>query len=208
MLRLWFCPALILTLVLVSPIFIIRAQPYDDRAAHALIHESCPSPCFMRIRPGLTTLDAMLYILSSHQWSASRQEDFPAQVRYAVMFDAALPRTIMHWRWSTAAPGWIDPGRMGSIMVEDREILDISVYTYLSVGDIFLAFGLPDQSGFSVSHNRRFEYLAWYASRGLLISADGFCPTRDIYHLPAHISFRSTPRGFSELGSARPTCRQ
>jgi hypothetical protein len=198
---------LLLTIIFVFPIFIIRAQPFADRVFPALIREDCPLPCFMGMRPGATTIDAALYIFGSHEWSANSSEDFPAQVRYAVMYDAVLPRTIMNWRWSDSIPGWIDDTQPGSIMVEDLEILDITVETYLSVGEIFLAFGTPDQSLYFASNNRRFGYIGWYASQGMLISAEGFCPAHNYYHFPARVSFRHESRGFSEAALTAAVCR-
>ncbi len=163
-------------------------------------------PCFMGIRPGVTTVDVALHIFSMHEWSSTTSDDFPAQARYAVMYDAVLPRTTMNWRWSAAHPNWIDDTHAGSIRVEGLKVLDITVDTYLSVGDIFLAFGFPDQSLYVASNNRRFVYIAWYANQGMLISAEGFCPTRNTYHLPVRVSFRPESRGFSESGSAASVC--
>jgi hypothetical protein len=205
-LKLWLKSAPLLAALLICPIFVIRAQPYSDRAGSALLLADCPAPCFMGIRPGSTSLDAALYKLSSHSWSASRSEDFPAQVRHAVMDNAVLPRTIMTWRWSAALPAWIDDTHPGSVMVEDRAILDITFDTDLLLGEIFLAFGAPDQSLYFLSSNHHLGYIGWYADLGMVVSAEGFCPAWHVYHFPARISFRDPSRGFPEVAASPSTC--
>jgi hypothetical protein len=51
-------------------IALIRAQPYDDSELRAFLTppEGCPVPCFMGIRPGVTTVDEAVAILEAGGW--------------------------------------------------------------------------------------------------------------------------------------------
>jgi hypothetical protein len=201
--------AILLTILFALPIVLIRAQPYDDRVSRALIQENCPAPCFMRVRPGVTTMRDAVYLLQAHAWVANGREGFSALVRNAVIWDAALPRTVIGLRWSEAVPEWIDQAERGALTVEDREVLDISIATHLSMGEIILAFGEPDQSWFTRSNStsgRRFGYIAWYATQRLLISTEGFCPARHYYDYPVRVIFRPDSPGLSESASKASVC--
>jgi hypothetical protein len=67
--RLFFKLALIVALIFAAFIAAIRAQPYDDSELRAfLTPEGCPAPCFMGIRPGVTTMEESLVILEGHEW--------------------------------------------------------------------------------------------------------------------------------------------
>ncbi|MCX9076566.1 MAG: hypothetical protein OIN84_01175, partial [Candidatus Methanoperedens sp.] len=180
--------------------------PYEDRVVPALIHDDCPMPCFMGIRPGITSIDAAVYRLTTHAWSSSSEADFPAQVRYAVMYNAVLPRTLMNWRWSEAPPDWIDRTELGGVLVEDRDVLNLTIRTNLSVGEFFLAFGAPDASSFLESYNHEYRYTAWYARLGLFISAQGPCPVWHSPHFPVHVSFPVETRRFFSEDSADRVC--
>jgi hypothetical protein len=192
---------LVLTALWLLPILLIRAQPYEDRAGPALAAKDCPSPCFMGIRPGVITMRDAIYILQSHPWVANGPYGFPAHVRDAVFFDAALPRTTINLRWTPALPAWIDTAQTGGLMVEDWDVLGLTIGTHLSLGEIFLAFGDPDEARFAAAEGasgRRFAYSAWYAGLGLFISAEGLCPTRHYYDIPVRVLFRPESPGFSE----------
>jgi hypothetical protein len=76
--RLLFSSAILLTLLFAACIGIIRAQPYDnsDLSAFLTPPEGCPMPCFMGIRPGVTTVEEAIAILEAHEWidTVSRYE--------------------------------------------------------------------------------------------------------------------------------------
>ncbi len=57
--------ALLLSGLFLLPVLLIRAQPYDDGGLRAFLTppEDCPAPCFMGIRPGVTTTEEALEIL-------------------------------------------------------------------------------------------------------------------------------------------------
>lgn len=208
-LPIWLRPALALALLFTLLTLLIRAQPYDDRAGRALASPGCAAPCFMRIRPGVNTMPEAVYLLTAHEWVASRFEDFPSQIRFSITFGAGLPRTLVHWRWSDARPDWIAE-QPGTLLLEDREFLSIGVETRLRVGEVLLAFGRPDHEQLMASSGpagRQFEYAGWYEGAGLLILAEGRCPPRGFYDLPVTIAFRRDAPGLDGSFTRGEVCR-
>jgi hypothetical protein len=190
---------LFLALVFALPIVAIRAQPYVDHAALALLPAGCPTPCFMGIRPGVTPMRESAGILDTHAWVANVRDDYPVQVRDAFFFDAVLRRTIINWHWSDSPPRWLDDQQRGSMTVQDTAVLDIAISTHFTLGEIFLAFGSPDEARFSkVKDGGRFEYTAWYAEQGIIIITQGACPLTRYYHFPVRVIFVQEPPHLSE----------
>lgn len=63
--RLAVIPIALFTLVMIA----IHAQLYDDHELRELLlPEGCPAPCFMGIRPGVTTMDETMKLLRSSKW--------------------------------------------------------------------------------------------------------------------------------------------
>lgn len=201
--------AFLLAVVFALPILVIRAMPYHDRINGTLIAENCPAPCFLGIRPGVTTMQEAVYLLQAHPWVSNGVNGFSSQVRAAVFYDAALPRTSIGVGWTENAPVWIDPTQRGAVMVEDREVLNVMVGTHFSLGEIILTLGEPDETWYVTSSSllgRQFEYIAWYGAERMLITAEGLCPMRDYYHLPVRIDFLSQPLVASESVSKALVC--
>jgi hypothetical protein len=201
--RYWVKVAVFPTTLFMLLIFSIRAQPYLDRVAPALKNEDCPAPCFIRIRPGVATLQEAVYRLEAHEWVANTRDDFPALVRDAVYFDAGIPRTIIHWQWSATLPDWIDGTQQASLTVEDREVLDVVIDTRFLLGEIWLAFGDPDETLFRRDQHQ-FEYAAWYNDEKILVHTQGRCPAWHFYHATVQITFLPDAPQFEDATS--PLC--
>jgi len=198
-----------LPILFALPILIIHAQPYDDRATRALITGDCRQPCLMGIRPGTTIMEGAVYTLQAHDWVANQADEFPAPVRYALLYGIPLPRTLIHWRWSATQPGWIDGAQNGTLIVEDNDVWELTVDTHLSLGEILLAFGDPDEARFMTTGTqagRQFEYTAWYASERMLIRSEGRCPRWHYYDLPVQIHLRLESPNLSETIPRTSVC--
>jgi hypothetical protein len=207
--HLWFKPALILTLLFTLPVFIFHLFPYDERAGHVLIQEDCAAPCFLGIQPGITTMQGAVYKLDGHDWVATNADNFPSQVQQAVYFDAAVPRIQVQWRWSAALPDWIDETENGGLTFEDRGVREITLNTHLSLGEILLAFGEPDESQISpvfTADTSGFQYMAWYADEGMVIGATSPCPIWNIYTAPVWIRFRPDAPTLPEMAPKDTVC--
>lgn len=203
--------ALLFMVFFAAATFLIRAQPYQDRARSALNPENCTTPCFMGIRPGFTSMRGAISIIESHDWVAPGA-GFPALVRNAVFFDAGVPRTRVEWRWNDILlPAWINRTERGQLTLEDREVRDLTIDTNLAFGEIVLAFGNPNQTQFTSSNSilgRRFDYSAWYAESGVLIAFEGSCTLWNYYHASVRIVFRPNPPQLSEPDSRRALCSE
>ena len=189
--RLWLRLTLLFMLLLALPIFIMRAQPYTDRADD-LAPADCTAPCFMGIRPGRTSMSQAYYLLAGHAWVANTAEQFPSLVREASLFGAGIPRTIVRWRWDRGLPDWINSTAPGTVTLENYDVLNIAIDTHLALGEVLLAFGEPDESRY-VPTDSGFSYSGWYAAEGLLIRAEGPCPLWGRYGLPVQVSFLPQP---------------
>lgn len=141
-------------------------------------------PCFIGIRPQLTTMPAAVSILETHAWVDKNQGEFPSLIRESIAFGASIPRTTLDWRWTASPPAWIDRTQPGSLTIEDRDVLYVSIMTHFALGDVLLALGEPD-----AAHLSDWSYAVWYAQAGWLILAESDCPRRSDYHLPVRIRF-------------------
>lgn len=132
---------LLLSLLLMLPIVFIRAQHYDNTALRtALIPpEGCPAPCFLGIRPGVTSGSEALDILRDHDW-----------VRWAwerrTLSTGAGSDVLLLWRWDSAAPDFIRGSEGDPVAVVTNGIVESIHFTSnVSFGDLTLAFGAPDE---------------------------------------------------------------
>src|ERR1041385_6114371 len=71
-LRFTLIPIALFTAVLL----LIHAQLYDDhKLRELLLPDGCPAPCFMGIRPGVTTMDEVPRILEKSGWIEIESSD-------------------------------------------------------------------------------------------------------------------------------------
>ena len=75
MIRVYLTLASVLLGLLFAAAAVIRAQPYDDSELRAFLTppEGCPAPCFMGIRPGVTTREEALTIFMAIRQHRSEQ---------------------------------------------------------------------------------------------------------------------------------------
>ena len=122
---------MILSGVLLLPILLIRAQPYDDSKLRAFLTppKGCPAPCFMGIRPGVTTTEEAIAILEDHEW-------LPEIINVVLTDEITLfwdvqSEASLHGNWS------------GSIRTKDNIVQDIGLSRY-NLGEVFAAYGPPE----------------------------------------------------------------
>ena len=200
-------PLLLLIAACAVPIFAIRAHPYDDSALRALLTPpaDCPAPCFMGIRPGVTTLWEALELLDQHGWVARLGAyDFENSQN-----PDGTVTIMLTWEWSGAQPGVIDSSRSGSLWVLDDLIVSIDVVTRLQQGDIQLALGLPDKEQFITVRGPQgdlYTHYAWYETPSLMIIADNRCPARELSRNRVMFHWSEKPLEFPALQSVRQIC--
>ena len=128
--------ALLLTTVFLPPVALIRAQPYDNSELRAFLTppDDCPTPCFMGIRPGVTTADQAIAIMEHHEWVAG--------VRRNERGGFSLV-----WDWNGKQPAWIKTPSEGHVrLMPGRDTVEsIAIDSNIRIGDLYLLLGLPDK---------------------------------------------------------------
>jgi hypothetical protein len=166
MLRLLLRPILLLTLLAALPIVLIRAQPYDDSDLRTFLTppEGCPAPCFMGIRPGVTTVDEAVTILEGQEW-----------VQSVRAFQGANDESdlIINWKQCCAnQPAWLNYHT--SALIEQRSGIVIAVeYALLidlTVGDLYAALGKPESLSLVCNGCCCDEHLLWHLYPNLALA--------------------------------------
>jgi hypothetical protein len=150
----------------IGGIALIRSQPRDDDALRAFLSPpaGCPVPCFIGIRPGETTLEDAVAILSTHDW-----------VDDVEVKDGGMVR----WHWAETNPGWLDTSADNWIRTDDGRVVYVGVATRVTMGDLWLALDQP-LHGVVVGGLEGGEpfafFLGVYYERRVMVSAGGACP--------------------------------
>jgi hypothetical protein len=128
-----------LTLIFALCIGLIRTQSYDDSELRAFLTppDGCPMPCFMGIRPGVTTREEVIAGLESHPWIG----------------EITYPRTdTILWKWNDLVPdvliadatAFVGSGFAGFIRLnENNTVAVLSIPTSIRFGEVWLIFGKP-----------------------------------------------------------------
>jgi hypothetical protein len=175
MTRLYLKLFLPVVLLFTAAILLIHLQPYDDTELRAFLTppDGCPAPCFMGIRPGVTTADEAEQILKAHPW-IKYVPPRPRDTTYTIEFI-----------WNGKQPRWIDRNVSTGIAISDGKVIRISLFLDIPLGEFRLIYGQPDWSTLSQNlTNKAFYYSAayWNSSVGILISDT--CPRSDRWNLP------------------------
>lgn len=120
--------ALLLSAVCLVPLALIRAQPYDDSELRAFLTppEGCPAPCFMGIRPGVTTVEEALDLLAKQSIVV---EYYNTNVIY---FSAGYPQ------------GLIDDTNTSSLSFENNQFQFMQIYSNITLGELWAVYGQAD----------------------------------------------------------------
>ncbi|MBI1278947.1 MAG: hypothetical protein GC179_12535 [Anaerolineaceae bacterium] len=160
--RLVLIPIALFTLTLM----LIHAQPYDDHELRELLlPESCPAPCFMGIRPGVTTIEKAITLLEASRWLDHYKLN--AQGNQITLV------------WNNHSPSWLSKDNdhlfSGSrLSIIDGRVASIALDTNLKLGDMKLIFGDPLLQNANVNiiyGNLILGYSATYADSGLAMNA-------------------------------------
>lgn len=142
----FFIRLMILWVVLFSGVLLlIHALPYDDyqaRVLHDLLSpEGCPAPCFMGIRPGITTSKEAISLLKANAWIAD-----------VVPINTENPYQIW-WIWSQNAPAFLrntptNPNFPvnGEVDSNGQYVSNIMFTPGATLTDIALIWGIPHES--------------------------------------------------------------
>jgi len=121
-----------LTLILLLPLTLIRAQAHDTAAVKALLAtlHNCSQPCFMGIRPGATTLDEAKELLTNHTWFQG--------------FDAMSGPNVIYIRWDESQSPLTNGTTLSSVSARDGIVQSVIVTTSIPFLEIWGSLGPPD----------------------------------------------------------------
>jgi hypothetical protein len=190
--------ALLLTMIFALCIGLIRARPHNDGELRAFLTppEGCPMPCFMGIRPGVTTAAEAIAILEAHEWVAEvyiyRSLDY-GQI------------DLINWNWNEKKNPLIDQSRMASIHAIDRVVADISIPTTFSLGETWLVWGQPGDTSYVVGLGSEdaplyLQIFSSYSELPLNITTSMNCPYFPIlWHSPVVLTLHNGENPFGVL---------
>ena len=187
-------------------VLLIHAQPYDDHELRQLLlADDCPAPCFLGIRPGVTTSKEAMRLLKANAWVADAVTTDPESL-YQIW-----------WTWNENAPDFLknvptNPNFPvnGEILSTNEVVTRIIFTPRLTLGDIVLAKGLPSASQLIFSGMITTPDISVAAIITLEYEADGFsvsgtktCPySTDLWNTPAQLTITNDFNGLS-LGTVR-----
>lgn len=116
------------------PLTLIHSQPYDAWALTSLLTPAhdCPTPCFLGVRPGETTVNTAGRLLQSD----------PA-IRFEVYSDEFNVHNIrQRIEWAYQQPNRVVHGNM---YVEDSIVRRVTIYD-IPLAEVWLSMGEPDMN--------------------------------------------------------------
>lgn len=143
---------LMLIVILIIALMVIHAQPYDDHELRELLlPEGCPAPCFMGIRPGVTTEDEVVVILKASEWVDPNSINILETKAYpnATVGDQS---SLIEWRWTQHANRLLITDEnyiAGSIFTRDNRVEKMTIYIHLRLGEIYTSLGNPTKVSFA-----------------------------------------------------------
>lgn len=190
-----------LMLAFSAAVLVIHAQPYDDAAVRALLMPSgCPAPCFLGIRPGLTTLADALRILQAHPW-------------VGMVYPIHEPPTVIYWDWNGRQPAFFRPGMQPQMILSDdtvRRVKSILLDTTIPVAYAYLLLGESGQidSGRSAAMQGEAFVSALYLDQATLIWTTVECPVtkRKFWESPMMVHLSSAVSTARRFGGIRRYC--
>ena len=190
--------SLVLTLLFAACLGLIRAQPYHDSELRAFVTppDGCPMPCFLGIRPGVTTADEALAILEAHEWVGE-------VYTYRSLEDRQI--ALINWNWTEKRSGLIDSSQIASIHAVDRIVTDISIPTHFSLGENWLVWGQPADTSYVVGLGGKdaplyLQIFSSYSDMPMNITASMTCPYFPVlWHSPVTLTLHDGENPLASL---------
>lgn len=185
MLRLWRQLCIRIVSIALLSILVIHLQPAENAELSAFFipPPDCPTPCWLGIRPGQTTVIEALHLLENHEWIAAVQQS-------ASFYD---------FKWSGDQPAWIDTDFASHFRASGSIVEAIRIRTHLHTGTIMALLGHPETGTIytplntsGLGHTARFE------RNGVEISGLTRCPMRgdSLWYTPVEVQYRRLRRTY------------
>src|SRR5262245_8953098 len=122
-----------LLILFLIPAFLIRAQPYDDHELRDLLMpDNCEMPCFMGIRPDVTTMDDALKLLRGSRWVS--------KMIITKVKNGRIER--LRWTWNNLAPAIYNRKITAEVESNFTETKSAAVVRNIEIGTTFPVIGL------------------------------------------------------------------
>ena len=198
-LRLVLLPLVIFT----AALLLVHTQPYDDHELRQLLlPEGCPAPCFMGIRPGVTTMDEAVKLLNDSPWIG---EIYKRVINSNSGF--------ITWTWKDQKPSWASRKVRGEVYVTDKKVHAITISSEAVLGETRLTLGMPDREFVSVPqdpNDKSILYEAFYNQYGLITRSWQTCGGMEPLRKTVVITFieatRDSPRYINSLDDLFRSC--
>ncbi len=184
MLRFYFRLTLIPLAFFTVALLLMRVQVYDDHELRELLLPmGCPAPCFMRIRPGETTVDEAVSLLETSGWVDQITDN----------------GIVISWTWNGRQPRFIDVQEVPQIRhvktIDGREVIhELAIPTTVATGSILLLLNNPvslmTTDGLGAVDAAKISFV-WLRYADVLIKGRVPCPSwmRDVVRMRATITF-------------------
>lgn len=136
-LRLMLIPFVIFT----AALLLIRVKPYDDHGLRQMmLADGCPAPCFMGIRPGVTTRDEAIVLLKASQWLEIEPSKLNGE-------DITFPLML---KWNGNQPALFYASEGVALTFQYTKPPKVSQIRFLlrneiTLGDVYLSLGKPSR---------------------------------------------------------------
>src|SRR4051812_31653625 len=168
-LRAIFALMLLLTLV----VGVIIAQPHDDSVMRAFFAlPDCAAPCFLGIRPGVTTTAEAIAILQAHPWVKGVS---PAASTFG---NGARAYTNIYWSWSGQQPAFIFDAASKTppyLHIYAGKVQYIRLVTRIPYADAWFVVGAPPSETLIVGSDSAIQSAIYQGGR-LVFDAKVVCP--------------------------------
>ncbi len=151
---------------------LIRAQPYDDHELRALLTPpDCEMPCFLGVRPGVTSYESALDTLD-----AQGTVGWVTTSTYYYIYGAGK---IIQWSWdgseaSILKADWSDHPAL--MQEQGGVIIEIDIPTNITLGDLWLILGKPLESEVNQVADMTLQGDHLYPKLGLATEGQIRCP--------------------------------
>ena len=125
----------------------------------------CPSPCFISIRPGVSTEDELITILETHEWIGEYETDY---------YESWIS---IDWTWSGLQPAFIDDAVKGEVSLKDGIVYGIDFDTTIAFGDIWTLYGSPERACGFIGEDRSSAFSIDYPDHHFYFETPSCDPT-------------------------------
>ncbi len=181
MIRFYLRLALIPLALITAVLLVIRSQPYDDHELREiLLPTDCPAPCFMGIRPGVTTVDEAVKLLEASGWVEGIDYQFSEF-------------GLIIWDWNNQSPYQWTKEQSAGIGITDDYVDSVVLNTAFYLGEIRLILGTPDTEfvNADVSQTQQLaNYWGGYNQYGIVILGTQSCSAMQPFRQKVTITIR------------------